>query len=284
MTLKCPNCKGVEFVKRGFSNTRKRGKQQRLLCKSCGKTFIPDMGFWKMKNKEEIITMCVDMYLSNLSSRKMRNQLFRHFGIKVSHVTILDWYVLKVQKFIRKLKPKLSGYVYADETEIDCQNRNDIFWCSVDWNTRFINATLYSPNSQNMKDAKEFMRRIAKTVRPKYIQTDGLPFYPRAFRKVFYSRYKARQIQHRIINFTKTKKYNVRIETVFSKIKDRVNDFRGLKALWSAPILLAGIVIQHNYIEKHSTTGKVPCELAGQELNLGENRWLDLIRLCAISF
>ena len=71
----------------------------------------------------------------------------------------------------------------------------------------------------------------------------------------------------------------MRIETVFSKIKDRVDDFRGLKALWSAPILLAGIVIQHNYIEKHSTTGKVPCELAGQELKLGENRWMDLIFL-----
>ena len=63
------------------------------------------------------------------------------------------------------------------------------------------------------------------------------------------------------------------------KIKDRVNDFRGLKALWSAPLILIGLTIQHNFIEKHCSTDKVPCQLAGQDLDLGENRWLGLIRL-----
>ena len=79
----------------------------------------------------------------------------------------------------------------------------------------------------------------------------------------------------------KTRKHNVRIETVFSKIKDRCDDFRGLKALWSAPILLAGIVLQHNYIEAHTTTGVVPCELAGLKLETGVNRWLGLIKLAS---
>ena len=37
------------------------------------------------------------------------------------------------------------------------------------------------------------------------------------------------------------------------KIKDRVDDFRGLKALWSVPILM-NAVIQHNFIENHSAT------------------------------
>ena len=63
------------------------------------------------------------------------------------------------------------------------------------------------------------------------------------------------------------------------KVKDRVLDFRGLKALWSAPILMTAIVIQHNFIENHSTTDEVPSERAGVNLELGENRWLDLIRL-----
>jgi len=35
------------------------------------------------------------------------------------------------------------------------------------------------------------------------------------------------------------------------KIKDRVDDFRGLKALWSAPIIMVGLTIQHNFIEEH---------------------------------
>lgn len=86
-------------------------------------------------------------------------------------------------------------------------------------------------------------------------------------------------VEHRVVNHERTGKYNVRIETVFMKIKDRVDDFRGLKALWSAPILLNGIVLQHNFIEAHTTTGIVPCELANLKMDLGQNRWLELIKL-----
>jgi len=71
----------------------------------------------------------------------------------------------------------------------------------------------------------------------------------------------------------------VRIETVFMKVKDMVDDFRGLKALWSAPVLMQGIILQHNFIEAHTTTGKVPCELAKLKFDLKQNRWLGLIRL-----
>ena len=42
---------------------------------------------------------------------------------------------------------------------------------------------------------------------------------------------------------------------------------------------MIAIVIQHNFIENHSTTDEVPSERAGGNLALGENRWLDLIKL-----
>lgn len=86
-------------------------------------------------------------------------------------------------------------------------------------------------------------------------------------------------IEHKIQNYQTTRIHNYRIETVFMKIKDIVLDFRGLKALWSAPILMTAIVIQHNFIENHSTIMKIPSEKAGVNLELGENKWLDLIRL-----
>jgi transposase-like protein len=125
------------------------------------------------------------------------------------------------------------------------------------------------------------MSRIKESKnKPKYIQTDAAEFYPSAFRKVFaYHKIRNNEVEHRINNVSKTKKHNVRIETVFSKIKDRVYDFRGLKALWSAPILMAGIVLQHNFIESHTTTGVVPCELANLKLDVDVNRWLGLIKL-----
>lgn len=108
-------------------------------------------------------------------------------------------------------------------------------------------------------------------------------FYPRAFQKLFYSnKLKGLKVEHKIVNTLRTGKYNVRIESVFMKVKDRVDDFRGLKALWSAPILLQGIILQHNYIESHTTTGQIPAELAGLKLNVGVNRWLGLIKLSSI--
>jgi len=285
ISVKCRFCKSKNIVKKGFRKTQNRGKIQRYICRNCKRSFCVDNGFFRMRNNEKIITMSIDMYLSNLSSRKMRNQLMRHFSHKISHVSILDWvrkYVLKVHKFVSNLQPKLSGRLYADETEISRQKVNDIFWCAVDWDTRFISATLYSPKNQNVDDAMTFFKRIKKKVTPKFIQTDAGMFYPKAFRRVFNPKNKIfgnLKIQHIINNTSKTGKHNVRIETVFSKIKDRVKDFRGLKALWSAPILLAGIVLQHNFIEQHTTTRQFPCELAGLQLEIGVNRWLGLIRL-----
>ena len=140
---------------------------------------------------------------------------------------------------------------------------------------------------QSTEEAKEFLEKVKTKGIPKYIQTDYAGFYPKAMRQVFSSNkrqttyHDAERVRHIRHNTARTKTYNVRIETVFSKIKDRVDDFRGLKALWSAPILLNGIVLQHNYIEAHTTTGQIPSELAGLNLETGVNRWSGLIKLAS---
>lgn len=71
------------------------------------------------------------MYLSNLSSRKMRNQLARHMKTKASHVSILDGvrrYSLKVHNFVEKLGYNLGNSFYADETMINRQGYGDRLW------------------------------------------------------------------------------------------------------------------------------------------------------------
>jgi len=272
--IKCIHCGKSNYIKKGFRRTKNRGKIQKYKCIHCGIYFTNDNGFYRMRNNEKKITQAIDLYFSNLSSRKIRNHFRRHIEHNVSHVTVLDWcrkYVLKVHKFIDNLQPELSGKYYADETEIDCEKRNGIFWACVDWDTRMIVDTHYSLTS-NVEEAKQFLIKIKKKGKPKYIQTDCANFYPKAMRQVFSSNKRQKtyhneaRVQHKVNNVAKTGKHNVRIETVFMKIKDRVDDFRGLKALWSAPILLAGIVLQHNFIEAHTTTGKVPCELASLKL------------------
>src|SRR3989338_8661446 len=282
----CPHCKEKEIKKDGLRITERRGKIQRYRCKICNYRFVIDDGFYRMRNNENIITMSIDMYISNLSSRKMRNQLSRHLSTKISHMSILDWvrrYTLKVSKLVDKLQYNMGSSFYADETMIDCEGRDDRFWCCLDWDTRLITGVHYSL-SGNPIEAQKFLFKSIQKGKPKFIQTDGGVFYPKAFRKLFYSnKIGGLIVEHKIQNASVTKIHNYRIETVFMKIKDRVDDFRGLKALWSAPILMNALIIQHNFIEAHTTLDEVPCERAGANLNLGDNRWLDLIKLSSLN-
>ena len=160
LTIKCSKCSSENTKKDGKRKTENRGNIQIYKCLECGKKFTNDDGFYRMRNSEAKITSAIDLYFSNLSSRKVRNHFRRHWEHNASHVTVLDWarrYTLKVTKFIDTLKPELSGQFYADETDIPRgtgikKKGGDIFWCNVDWQTRYINATLYSPNPQNMED------------------------------------------------------------------------------------------------------------------------------------
>lgn len=283
--IKCKHCSSTSFLKKGFRKTEHRGEIQKYYCKSCHKFFTNDEGFYRMRFSSETITLSIDMYLSNLSSRKMRNQLSRHFKTKVSHNSILDWvrkYSLKVHNFVEKLGYNLGDSFYADETEINRLGHKDNFWACVDWNTRLITGVHYSTQT-TIQEAKIFINKAVSKGKPKFIQTDSAQFYPRAFKKLFYSnKIGGLVVEHKIQNVRRTKVHNYKIETVFMKIKDRVHDFRGLKALWSAPIIMVGLTIQHNFIEKHCSTNSVPCKLAGQDLNLGENRWLGLIKLASM--
>jgi len=284
--IKCSRCQGKNFVKKGFRKTDSRGKIQKYYCNDCQKYFTKDDGFFGMRTNPQTITMSIDMYLSNLSSRKMRNQLKRHFGIKRSHQTILNWiykYVMKVHKFVDGLGYNMGRSFYADETMIRRQKQDDRFWACVDWETRMITGIHYS-TAGNVEEAKLFIQKSIRKGKPKFIQTDSAKFYPKAFKKLFYkNKLGGLEIEHKIQNVRRTKIHNYKIETVFMKIKDRVDDFRGLKALWSAPILLCGLVIQHNFIEEHTTTKNQPCSLAGQDLDLGDNRWLGLIKMASAS-
>jgi len=116
--VKCNFCKGTNNYKKGFRETEYRGRIQKYYCKDCKRMFTQDLGFYRMKNSENIVTMSIDMYISNLSSRKMRNQLDRYMGIKVTHMTIshlVRRITLKVSKFVdgrgyNLTSPLDSGY------------------------------------------------------------------------------------------------------------------------------------------------------------------------------
>lgn len=280
--IKCKYCKSQNYRKEGYRKTEHRGKIQKFKCLQCNKYFTQDDGFYRMRFDAKIITMSIDMYVSNLSSRKMRNQLVRHLSIQTSHVSVLNWvykYSMMVSKFVEKLGYNLGDSFYADETFVQREGNEDRFWACIDWDTRLITGYHYSLNG-NQTQAQTFIKKAISKGKPKFIQTDGAGFYPKAFQKMFYSnKFGGLTVEHKIQNYRRTHIHNYKIETVFMKIKDRVEDFRGFKALWSAPILMTALVIQHNFIEVHSGTKEIPFERAGVNLELGDNRWLGLIKL-----
>ena len=77
--VRCIHCHSENYIKKGFRITENRGKVRRYYCKDCHRFFTNNDGFYRMRYSAQTITLSVDMYLSNLSSRKMRNQLKRHF-------------------------------------------------------------------------------------------------------------------------------------------------------------------------------------------------------------
>lgn len=159
--IKCKHCGSINFSKQGYRKTQNRGKIQKYYCNDGKKHFTFDDGFYRMRTDNRTIAMSIDMYLSNLSSRKMRNQLKRHFGLKISHQTILNWiykYALKVHNFIEKLGYNLGNSFYADETVIKREGNEDRFWCCVDWDTRLITGIHYS-TTVNPVIAEQFLKK-----------------------------------------------------------------------------------------------------------------------------
>src|SRR3989338_2743304 len=101
--IKCLHCGKSNYKKKGFRKTEHRGKIQKYYCFDCHRYFTNDEGFYRMRNSEKKITQAIDLYFSNLSSRKVRNHFRRHLEENPSHVTVLDWarrYTLKVTKFV----------------------------------------------------------------------------------------------------------------------------------------------------------------------------------------
>lgn len=89
-STKCKHCLNSNFYKKGFRKTEHLGKIQKYFCKDCHRYFTNNNDFYRMENKPEIINISIGIYVSNLSSRKMRSQLKRHLSYKISHISVLD--------------------------------------------------------------------------------------------------------------------------------------------------------------------------------------------------
>ncbi len=276
----CPNCKNKDFIKWGFRFNHTT-KKQRWKCKSCSECFIVDDGFFKMKHKREVITQCVSLYMNGLSLRKVKEHFNQFSDYEISHQAVLNWirrYAKLLKDFQQKFDLQLSKQYHADEIFIKCKNEQHYFFDMIDKGTRVLVSSVYS-EKRDSKSAKILFLKAQH--KPLTLFTDSYNAYRKAYRKVWGARNPTDDKNIWIkLKADKDKRNNI-IERIQGTIRQRIKVMRNFKDKKSAEAILSLFVVYYNFIRIHQGINKTPIEEAGVNLNLGKNKWLDLIYLAS---
>ena len=274
----CVYCGSPEITKDGLRHNR-NGTIQRFTCKACGKRFVRNLGFERLKATPQIVTSALQLYFTGESLRNVQKFL-RLQGVNVSHQTVYNWikrYVALMQKYLDKITPQVSPVWRADELYIKIKGNMKYLYAMMDDETRFWIAQEVA-DSKYTHDARHLFS-LAKTVagkRPKLLITDGLPAYHQAYMKEYQTNSIA-MTTHHIRKITLAgEQNNNKMERLNGEIRDREKVMRGLKNC-DTPII-PGYQIYHNYMRPHEgLDGKTPADACGIEVQ-GENKWLTLIQ------
>ena len=294
MKIQCPNCKSENVIKRGIIQTENREKTQRYGCKDCHNRFVLDNAFFRMRNKEQLITQCTDMYYSGMSFRKIADHLVRFFPKGVHYSTIYRWimkYVPIMQNFTEQQEIKAGYMLQGDEVEYKRRAsakqrgvREEYFIDIIDTESRYLVSSDYAKDRTTPvlnKVYRNAKRKVGNQV--KVISTDGLVGYPRVIKKTFgYNPHATRnpKIIHQVIK-SDSGGFNYKIERFHNTLRERTKVMRGFHGcITSAQTLLKGFEIYYNWVRNHqSLESSTPSDVAVPTIQLQDkNRWLELIQ------
>ena len=163
--------------------------------------------------------------------------------------------------------------------KVKCGGKWTWLWNVMDAGTRFLLATHVS-QTREIKDARKPFakaKEIAKG-KPKIMVTDGLKAYMDAFKKEFFTLRNPRTKHLRKPRFIDGTNNNI-VERLQGSIREREKVMRGLKSEHTAKSMIEGYRAYYNFIRPHQAlNGKTPAEKANIDLDLGKNRWLNLIK------
>ena len=200
----------------------------------------------------------------------------------MSHSTIWTWiikYSEIVNNYVMFFEPHLSDVWVADETVVDIWGEQYWFWDIIDTETRFLIASHLS-KTRRMDDAIELfsVAKAKSKIRPRLIITDKLNIYPRAFNKVFFTRYKEDRVEHLTSRGFKSPVNTNLIERFHGTLKQRYKVMHDLKEPYSASVILDGFVTHYNFFLEHSHLDYMtPAIVSG--IGEGIHNWGDLIEL-----
>ena len=283
---RCRFCGSPAIVKRGKRKCR-FGYKQVYYCKDCGRKFVPQDAFQRMRYDPRVITVTLDLYFKGTSLRKVSDHLEMFYGIKINHTTILRWirkFGTLIQEYVDTLDPKVSQQWHVDEMKVKISGNWRWIWNGIDKDTRFMLASMISEKRmiQDARNAFQKAKAIGK-VKPDRVVTDGLHSYEGAFKKEFWTLRGPRTKHVRMPRF-RDKTNNCLVERLNGTIREREKVMRGLKQEESAQKILEGFRAYYNFIRKHqSLKGKTPAEMANIDLGLEGNKWLELIKKASVS-
>lgn len=244
-----------------------------------------DEGFLRRRFDPKIMTLALDLYYKGASLRKVTQHLAQFYGIKVSQVAVLKW----IRKFgelthdyANTLNPQLSGVWNCDEMKTKMAHEDQIngerffwLWNALDNQTRFM-AAIHLTRGRTRKDAHAFFQVAKKQAKkdPRVIITDGLNSYR--------GEYGSREVVHIAGVGIQGRINNNRVERLHNTMREREKVMRHLKRAHSAEKILKGFRAYYNFVRSHMTLdGHTPAQEAAIPIQLGTNRWLDLIRQAA---
>jgi len=299
----CPKCNSNQVKKDGKRKTQNRGKIQRNRCKECDFRFVIDDGFYRMRNNENKITAGIDLYYKGVSLRKVQEHFQAFYPHNSSHMSVYRWivkYSTMVSNLTDNMPIQCGKEMMSDEMEYHRRLyhqkgmkgiEQNWFVDTFDLQTRFMIVGEYIKSRTNENLIKIMKKTKFKTgEQVKIVTTDGLQGYPTVLRKTFSlqspyhasSRTKSKIIHNVVI--ADERGFNYPIERLHNTIRERTKVMRGFHGcLESAHAIMKGLEINYNFNRKHMSLGKrTPAEFAIPQLELGVNRWLDLIKMSRI--
>jgi putative transposase len=272
----CKHCGATGAVRNGM----KRGKQEyRCRAEACGRAFVPDEGFARLKGDARTVCLALDLYFKGISLRQITDTLGQFFGLSLSHVTVYRWlqrYVRLITEYAATLEPWVGDKWHADEVFTKFSGEMQYLWHVMDADTRYLLVSRVT-QQRDIGDAKSVMREARRLAdkAPGEIVTDGLPAYMEGVKQL-------RGAKHtREIHLSKPDRYpqNNRVERLNNTVRGRQRPARGLKKP-EGP-LTAGQQAYYNLVRPHmALDGRTPAEAAGVgvQVGVGEPKVSALIR------
>ncbi len=273
---KCLYCASIKIVKNG-----KARKKQRYYCRSCNRTFVAEKDFRKYKASGKLITLAIDLYYKGVSLRKIKHHLKQFYSFDVDHSTIYRWithFTGLINSYAEQFTPKSSGMWNVDEQAIFSKGKQSWVWNAIDTETRFLIASVVS-EGREISDARKLFQKAKEITKanPSVIITDGLQSYGRAIKKEFSTGIRD-DTEHIRLESIRSHINNNKVERFHNTFRERDKTIRGFKGNKTAQIWANGFRTYYNFVRPHTTLGMTPAEKAGIVLNLGQNKWLGLIK------